>query len=217
MFVEIFSLYTEKLMILSAAVDSHRNQRTCFTYGVIHQDNLILDLDLNPHSLIRNYFQGPQEKKETEESLEWDREDQGAPLVRLMARILAFCKLEWLWKPGHVDGLLLKMNEYGSCHSALCPLCVHQVLQEKAGLDPRALQARLALVALLGVQVMPESAGLQDPLDTATPLSVLVFLTTGRDTSVSTEPITYWHKKRESVPRGICIVSIATDAKGKFT
>lgn len=81
--------------------------------------------------------------------------------------------------------------EYGSSNPALCPLCVHQVLQEKAGLDLRALQARLALVALLGVQVMPESAGLQDPLDTATPLSVLVFLTTGRDTSVSTEPITY--------------------------
>lgn len=82
------------------------------------------------------------------------------------------------------------MNEYGSSNPVLCPLCVHQVLQEKAGLDLRALQARLALVALLGVQVMPESVGLRDPLDTATPLSVLVFLTTGRGTSVSTEPIT---------------------------
>lgn len=79
--------YTEKPMILSAAVDSHRNQRTCFTYGLIH----LLDLDLNPHYLIWNHFQGPEEKKETEESLEWDREDQWDPLVRLMAGILALC------------------------------------------------------------------------------------------------------------------------------
>lgn len=90
-FLEVFSLYAEKLMILSAAVDSHTNQRTCFMYAVIHLDSLILDLDLNPHNLIRNYFQGPQEKKETEESLEWDREERGAPLVRLMAGILALC------------------------------------------------------------------------------------------------------------------------------
>lgn len=58
-------------------------------YVMIHLDSLILDL--NPHDLIWNYFQGPQEKKETEESLERDREDQGAPLVRLMAWILASC------------------------------------------------------------------------------------------------------------------------------
>lgn len=78
-------------MILSAAVDSHRNQRRCFMHSVIHLDSLILDLDLNPHDLIWNYVQGPQERKETEESLEWDREDQEAPLVRLMAWILAGC------------------------------------------------------------------------------------------------------------------------------
>lgn len=60
----------------------------------------------------------------------------------------------------------------------------HQVHKEKAGQDLQALQVLLDLVVPLDVQDMPESAGLLDLLDTATLLSVLVFLTTGRDTEV---------------------------------
>lgn len=93
-FGKIFSLYTEKAHDLICC--SRFPQKSENLFYVIHQDSLILDLDLNPHNLIWNYFQGRQEKKETEESLEWDREDQGVPLVRLMAWILALCKLEWL-------------------------------------------------------------------------------------------------------------------------
>lgn len=54
--------------------------------------------------------------------------------------------------------------------------------KEKAGQDLQALQALPDLVVPLDVQVTPESVGLLDLLDTATLLSVSVFLTMGKDT-----------------------------------
>ncbi len=66
-------------------------------------------------------------------------------------------------------------------------LFCHQVHQERAGQDLPALQALLDLAAPPDVQDTPESAGLLDLLDTVTPLSVLVFLTTGKDTEVRME------------------------------
>lgn len=57
-----------------------------------------------------------------------------------------------------------------------------QVHQEKAGQGLQDHQALLDLAVHLDVQATLESAGLLDLLDIATLLSVLVFLTTGKDT-----------------------------------
>lgn len=57
----------------------------------------------------------------------------------------------------------------------------HQASQEQ---DPQVLVAPLGFVALQVARVLLESGDHQDPLDTATLLSVLVFLTTDKDTQV---------------------------------
>lgn len=57
-----------------------------------------------------------------------------------------------------------------------------QAHKEIAGQDLQALRALLDLAVPLDVQDIPESVGLLDLPDTATLLSVSVFLTTGKDT-----------------------------------
>ena len=70
----------------------------------------------------------------------------------------------------------------GSCSERGSVLCPRQAHQEKAGQDPQALRAPPDRAVPPDVRETPESVGLLDPLDTATPLSASVFLTTGKDT-----------------------------------
>lgn len=82
----------------------------------------------------------------------------------------------------HWSGYLCWAPETFQTYSpSLSPLQDHQENQER---DPQVLLAPLGLVALQVARVLRGWGDHQDPLDIATPLSVLAFLTMDKDTQV---------------------------------